>query len=400
MVDAAAQLPRSLASGTDRIPHAGDPATADASRGQPAVAAGDYARLVAGRTTAPAQTAAWVDAWSTASGHDTFIVNAGMRDATQVLLPLETVRRGPFTVARFMGGSHAAGNFPAALPGPGDLTAGELARAVRAARPDVDLLHLERLCRERNGQISPLAALPQSESPNVALAVCLDGGFEALLDRASGKRKRKKHRSQTRKFEAAGGFRRLEARTPEEVDTLLAAFFDMKAERFRRMGIADVFAPAGVRAFLRALFVDALAKKMPPFVLHGLEVGGVLRAITGSSRSGDRLICEFGAIAEDGKSSTSPGEFLFYENIREACAQGFDIYDFSVGDEPYKRLWCNIETRQFDLVIPVSAKGHVLAVAIGAATRLKRAVKRNRAVWTLVKRLRRQSAPTTPAEED
>ncbi len=32
---------------------------------------------------------------------------------------------------------------------------------------------------------------------------------DALLSRASGKRKRKKHRSQTRKFEAVGAFRRI-----------------------------------------------------------------------------------------------------------------------------------------------------------------------------------------------
>lgn len=364
------------------------------------VAAGDYPTLIAGKVVAPAQTSNWVTAWSEAANADAFIVTAGPEEGPSVILPLEVVKKGPFRIARFMGGSHAAGNFPAFHDGPGHLTAGHLAKAVRASRPDVDLVHLERLCTEMGGLPSPLAALAHTESPNIALAVCLDGGFEALLDRASGKRKRKKHRSQTRKFEAAGGIRRIEARTPEEVDELLAHFYEMKADRFRKMGIADVFAPPGVRAFFRQLFVDALAQSPPPFVLHGLEVGGKLRAITGSSRSGDRLVCEFGGIAEDDLAAASPGEFLFYENIQEACEQGFDIYDFSVGDEHYKRLWCNIEIRHFDIAVPVSVKGRFLAAGLSGVTAAKRFVKQNRVVWGLAKRLRKQTAAPATSEDD
>ena len=36
------------------------------------------------------------------------------------------------------------------------------------------------------------------------------------------------------------------------------------------------------------------------------------------------------------------------------------IFDFSVGDEPYKRLWCDIETRHIDVVAPLTAKGALL----------------------------------------
>lgn len=394
MVDASTQFSRMQMSLTERKDH-GDLSATGTNR---VVMSANYSAQIDGKTVAPAQTASWVTAWSEVSGEDTFIISAGPENGPTLTLPLEVVRKGPFRIARFMGGSHAAGNFPAFRDGPGSLTRAHLAAAVKAARPDIDLLYLERILKDLDGVTSPLAALPHSESPNVALAVCLEGGFEALLNRASGKRKRKKHRSQTRKFEAAGGFRRIEARTPDEIDNILERFFEMKAKRFRKMGIADVFAPQGVQAFFRKLFVDALFTSPPPFVLHGLEVGGTLRAVTGSSRSGDRLVCEFGAIAEDDLAFASPGEFLFYENIREACDQGFDIYDFSVGDEPYKRLWCNIETRHLDVVVPVSARGRVLAAGLSGMTALKRAIKQNRMVWALVKRLRRQTAG--PAAED
>ena len=69
--------------------------------------------------------------------------------------------------------------------------------------------------------------------------------------RTSGKRKRKKHRSQTRKFEAAGGFRRIEAQHAEtRSNALLDAFFAMKEVRFQKMGIANVFGDAEVQTLL------------------------------------------------------------------------------------------------------------------------------------------------------
>ncbi|UCI05937.1 GNAT family N-acetyltransferase [Mesorhizobium sp. B1-1-8] len=367
----------------------------------------DYAQFCASALFAPAQSAIWVRSWSTETSADIVVATLSAEGVPMLSLALEVTSLGPFRVAHFAGGRHANGNFAAAsphlLPNIDGPAIRSLFTAIRKARPDIDLVALERLLPDLDGIANPLAALANFPSPNLALAVGLSGGFDALLARASGKRKRKKHRSQTRKFEAVGSFRRVEARSREEVDRLLDAFFDMKEARFRKMGIANVFGDAQVRAFFRALFADALAEEKPSFLLHGLEVAGKLRAITGSSRSGKRLICEFGAIAEDDLAFTSPGDFLFFDNIQEACEKGFDIYDFSVGDEPYKRLWCDIETRHFEVLAPLTLKGRALAMALRQGARAKAFIKNNPTVWQLTKMLRRkaagQAAPTA-AEDD
>nr|WP_292765451.1 GNAT family N-acetyltransferase [Mesorhizobium sp.] len=279
-----------------------------------------------------------------------------------------------------------------------------LVSAIRSQRPRVDALVLERLLPDLEGLANPLGTIEHVTSPNVALAVDLNGGFEALLERASGKRKRKKRRAQLRKYEAAGGFRRIEASTTVEVDRLLDAFFAMKAGRFQKMGISNVFGDVEIQNFFRSLFRDALLEPTPPFQLHALEVGGKLRAVTASSLRGKRIICDFAAIAEDDLISTSPGEFLFFENLQAACAAGFEIYDFSVGDEPYKRQWCDIETNHFDIVLPVSPKGRLLAVALKSQASVKAYVKNNSTLWNLVKRLRQAASgkqnTESPSHED
>ena len=152
-----------------------------------------------------------------------------------------------------------------------------------------------------------------------------------------------------------------------------------------------------VQSFFRAIFADALKEPKPSFVLNALEVAGKIRAVTGSSLCGDRLICEFGAIAEDDLAGASPGEFLFFDNIQQACQDGFAVYDFSVGDEPYKRLWCDLEIRQFDVLAPLTAKGRLLAASMRQVTALKAFIKNNRFIWKLAKSFRKKAAAQAAA---
>ena len=135
-------------------------------------------------------------------------------------------------------------------------------------------------------------------------------------------------------------------------------------------------------------------------MLNALEVAGKIRAVTGSSLCGDRLICEFGAISEDDLAGASPGEFLFFDNIQQACTDGFAVYDFSVGDEPYKRLWCDLEIRQFDVLAPLTAKGRLLGASMRQVTALKAFIKNNRFIWKLAKTFRKKAAAQVAPSED
>lgn len=379
------------------------PARRTVSAGNAGVLA-EYVNFCSTALSAPAQGAQWVRHWIAETGPDAILATLSL-DGTPVLaLALEVVRSGPFRIARFMSGRHANGNFAAAnrawleAAGPGDIRT--LLAGIATARPDIDLVALERLLPELDGLPNPLACLPNFPSPNLSLAADLGGGFDDFLGRTSGKRKRKKHRSQMRKFEAVGAYRRIEAGTPQEAHAMLEAFFAMKAARFSTMGIADVFGDPAVRAFFHALFSDALKEEPPLFVLHGLDVAGKLRAVTGSSVSAKRLICEFGAIAEDDLSHASPGDFLFFENIQEACDKGFEVYDFSVGDEPYKRLWCDTEAQHFEVLAPLTLKGRMLALSLRQTTRLKAFIKNSPTIWRLTKLLRRKAAGRAGASAD
>jgi CelD/BcsL family acetyltransferase involved in cellulose biosynthesis len=352
-----------------------------------------YRALADSSPVGAAQHPIWVEAWRKTRSADLVFLQLRSAGQLRAAMPLEVQPRNGLRIARALGGSHASGNFPATAA---DFHGGNLPRGLSGSTLGIDLILIERQAPELSGRENPFATLPRVQSPNLSLAVDLQPGFEAVLDRIGRKRRLKKHRSQMRKLEAAGGYKRVEARSEAEIERLLSAFLLQKAERFQRLGIGNVF--LDMEPFLLRLFVDAAKEPNPPFVLHGLEVGGKLRAVTGSTLVADRVICEFSSIVEDELVHASPGDFLFFENIRAAADSGASVFDFSVGDELYKRGWCDLVSAQFDTIVPLTVKGHALAALLRASAAAKRRIKNNERLWQLIKRLRQgRSAP--PAEK-
>lgn len=349
----------------------------------------DYEEFCRNALHGPCQHPIWVRSWITTTGADIVIVTLSQGERPRLKLALEVVRKGPLRIARFIGGNHANGNFAAmdrqmqSL----DIKPSGLRAALRKARPDLDLVLLSRQNPRFEGYDNPLSALATMQSPNISLAIDLSGGFEAVLSRHNAPRKRKRHNYQVNRFKRRGGHRLIEASTPEEVETLMATFFRLKGASLRSQGISDPFAPPEIRAFFHMLFRKALEEGEPPFVVHAVEVNGEFAAINGQSVTRETVICEFGTYS-DTDPKASPGHFLDYSNIQQACEQGKLIYDFSVGDEDYKRSWCDIETWQFETLVPLSISGHVLALYERVRAAAVMRLKSNHELWAFAKRLR------------
>lgn len=350
-----------------------------------------YGEMATRGVAGHSQQALWIASWVETVPTDGFILTIFKNGQPLLALPLEVVQIGPLSVARFMGGSHANANFPVCATNCEGMDAKAIIRTIATVlasnRPDIDALALEQQMHALGGVTNPLAALPHQTSPNIALAVSLEDGFEGVLAKHNGKKRRKKHRYQCRKFEEAGGYRIITAQTPEETERLFEAYVDMKAIWFRKNRLPDVFAGEQIRGFFKHLFAEALKQEKPAYYMEALEVGGTLRAVSGSSRVDGRVVCEFGGIAEDDMTQFSPGEFLTFESIQTACRDGNAIYDYGVGDEHYKRLWCDQEIHHFDVVLPLTAKGHIYTGIKKPFMALKRRVKSSPGLTRLVRRL-------------
>jgi CelD/BcsL family acetyltransferase involved in cellulose biosynthesis len=67
--------------------------------------------------------------------------------------------------------------------------------------------------------------------------------------------------------------------------------------------------------------------------------------------------------------------------MRRAIDRGMIYFDFTIGDEPYKRDWSDVELELHDHLAAVSLQGQMVLLAAAGFRRLKRFIKQSPAVW-------------------
>jgi CelD/BcsL family acetyltransferase involved in cellulose biosynthesis len=338
------------------------------------------------------QQIAWVSQWQQHVNPDCFCVLARNADGLALVLTLEVLKKGPLSVAIFPGDSHANENFPAVLTdiaGTNFLDCIDSIKAiVREKRPDIDAIYLHRQVQLNDGRTNPLLPVEASTETDIALSFVLNKDFQIILDARDGSKKQKKIRRAARQLEERGGWSRQIINDPNEVKASLDRFFALKERRLAKKGISNVFAPAEVQAFFVALFYQSLLENTGEYELHILKVADQIAAIAGISRAGGRLNVEFTAV-DDSDPSLSHGDFLYFHMIGDACQRDVEIFSFGVGDEPFKRSWCNIVTPQYNTAIALTLKGSLAAKVDALKTSAKRAIKSNKRVYQFLKKMRK-----------
>lgn len=340
----------------------------------------------------------WCRAWAATHESRLLIVEGVLAGRTEMLLPLEIVRHGPVRIARFLGSRFSNINTglytdtfralasPATLRSALDQARGQFARYV-------DLFMLENMPLDWRGQAHPFSELPAVLNQNSAFQLSLFDDFDRTLTQINGKRRRKKFRQCERRLEALGGHEHVVYDSSNGACRALALFFQQKAARFEALRLPNVFRDEETQAFFRALASLPTKAESYALQLHALRIrsgseAGRIIAVAGLSRKGDHVICQFGSIDDGFAPETSPGEFLFHLMIQKLCAEGVSLFDFGIGDQAYKRSWCNIETVQHDLLWPTTLTGSAVAGLHRARANAKRSIKQNPKLYGFVQSLR------------
>lgn len=338
----------------------------------------------------------WCQAWAQAHGKPLMVLRGMFEGRTLMLLPLDIVHARGLGIARFPGGGFNnmnTGLFDPSIAAPDKARMQAFRHKLRQALSGhADLLHLDRVPLAWRGMQSPLRGIQNIESQNHAFQLNLRESFDATLSQLNAKSRKRKFRIQTRRLSELGGFEHVIAATAEDGHALLETFFRQKGQRLQAFGLPDVFAPEDVRKFLHCL-VDVPPRGADhPLSLHAIKLKGEhdghVLAVAALSRKGDHVICQFSSIDDTLCPEASPGELLFWLMIEEACRSKAAIFDFGIGDQAYKRSWCNQETVQHDLVLPISTFGRIMVPATIAMTRAKAAIKRHPAVYKAVQKWR------------
>jgi CelD/BcsL family acetyltransferase involved in cellulose biosynthesis len=373
----------------------------------------DWKRLERDPLNSLHQSLDWCRTWSAASGNPVLNIRGQIDGYVVFLLPLEIVLTNSVRIARFPGSNFSNINtglidegFAAAAD---DATADHIATTIRRLLSGrADVVALQNVPLNWRGRRSPFAALSSVANQNHSFQLPLLESFQATIAQLNAKRRRKKFRVQARRAADIGGYRHVLAATADDRHALLETFFRQKAERFATHKIPDVFHPTEIKTFFHTLLDVEDDGLDTPLELHAIclegENEGEIVAVSGLSRKGDHVICQFGSISDRLAQEASPGELLFWHMIERACQQKAAIFDFGIGDQIYKRSWCPVETIQHDIFIPVSLKGKLAAWVLMATAKAKAVIKANPRLYAWFQEMRSKtgarSRPAASTSED
>lgn len=335
----------------------------------------------------------WCKAWIATNPAPVAIVEGKIDGRTVFLLPLQIVQGPIARTGRFIASDQSNINTGVFAEDVGIVDPQALTRALKDAFGDrIDLVNLENIPLKWRGAIHPLSALGRTINHNSAFQMPLKATLQETMNQVNGKRRRKRFRQQQRLMHEIGGYEILTARPDAGAHDLLEEFFRQKTLRLRSKGLPDSFREKSVQNFFHALLdlpstENRYALQLRCVKLKGKNEGTVL-AIEGLSRKGDHIICQFRSIRNDLFTETSPGDLLLWHIMEEACETGAAILDLGIGDQRYKRSWCAMETVHYDLLVPLSVRGRIAAVAHRTKVGTKAIIKRNRAVYSLLQRFR------------
>jgi CelD/BcsL family acetyltransferase involved in cellulose biosynthesis len=333
----------------------------------------------------------WARHIGAAQGITPFIVigfDAG--GAPAMLLPLGSRAIAALKVVEFLGGKHCNFNFGiwrrdiAAT-----LTRDDVEQILSKLKTQADVLLLANQPERWQGLDNPLGLLPRRPSPSMGYSGALKADFDALMQAEVSSSTRRKIRKKGEHLAAHGPVRFARADTPDEVRRVLDTFFAQKVERMRTRGLPDVFASDDVHAFITAATTIPGGSGQAPIELYSLSVGDDIIGTFGGVCGGGRFSCMFNSIILDRYSTESPGEQILVHLVRACCERGLSRFDLGVGEARYKSLFCGEVEPLFESFLPLTPAGRLAGATARGVSWLKRVVKRNPQLRSLIETARR-----------
>jgi CelD/BcsL family acetyltransferase involved in cellulose biosynthesis len=156
-----------------------------------------------------------------------------------------------------------------------------------------------------------------------------------------------------------------------------------KAVSFARMGVANLFEIPGYADFFRAVSAEPIVH------VSRLDVGGHPGAINLGLTMRGRYYHLLASYTEDAEiARLGPGAAHLQEIVANAIRHGCTVFDFTIGDEPYKRDWCEERQTLHDHLSARTLAGHAAVALHAGKLRLKRTIKENPRLWDAFTRTR------------
>jgi CelD/BcsL family acetyltransferase involved in cellulose biosynthesis len=266
----------------------------------------------------------------------------------------------------------------------------EICRRLQSdARTRHDLVELSKMPERvggQDGQVNPLMALSTNLNPSNAYITDLIGTWSEYYDSKRSSSTRRRDRSKLKRLGEIGTVCFVTPQDRAEIERSVGMLIEQKSGSFARMGVANMFERPGWSAFFAAVATD---ERMRDLVhVSRLDVGSCWAAINlGLKFRGSyyHVLASY----DDGETSRfGAGAAHLRDLLRYSMEQGLKHFDFTIGDERYKREWSDRTLMLYDHVAAASVRGLPVSTMVPGHRRLKRFIKQNVALWSVFFRMR------------
>jgi CelD/BcsL family acetyltransferase involved in cellulose biosynthesis len=247
------------------------------------------------------------------------------------------------------------------------------------ARFRFDLVDLQKMPETAGEQPNPFLQLQVLAHPSGAYVAHLGRTWEKFYAAKRSASTRKRERRQLKHLAEHGELRYVNVEERADLERTLAALIEQKSRAFARMGVEDLFARPGYRAFYQDVATDPQTRALAH--VSRLDVGATTAATNLGLKFRDCYYLVLSSYHDGEISRFGPGRAHLNELLRHAIDSGFERFDFTVGDEPYKRDWSDTELRLYDYLAAVTFRGWVVVASKTAYRRAKRHIKQTPALW-------------------
>jgi CelD/BcsL family acetyltransferase involved in cellulose biosynthesis len=242
-----------------------------------------------------------------------------------------------------------------------------------------DVIDLQQMPETVGGQLNPFVDLEVTLHPSGAHIATLTGDWETFYAAKRSGATRKGERKKLKQMAERGEIGFADINDGIDIGQVMGVLMAQKGRALARMGVENFLARPGYRDFFLDLASDS---SLADFVHVGrTTVGDTIAATSFGLVHRDCYYLMLSSYDDGELAKFGPGRAHLHELLRRAIGRGLGYFDFTVGDESYKREWSDVALRLYDHTAAATLAGVPAAATMLGYRRAKRLIKQTPALW-------------------
>jgi CelD/BcsL family acetyltransferase involved in cellulose biosynthesis len=339
------------------------------------------------------QTHEWLENWFLHVGENNgvkpcFVSVLDPEDRPLYFFPFAIERRRGADILSWLGGSLSDYGAPIIGSGATEEHHGrfdEIWAEILKCLPRIDLIWLTRIPARVEDRPNPLCLLKKYRYHSSAHFVELDGSWDDFYQRHAGARTRSTDRRKQRRLSESGDVSCVIAGAEDRpsFERITRAMISQKQSRYREIRAPNILSQARYRGVFTDL-TDQL-EKSGMIQVSCLTLDEKIITAHWGMVYGNRFYYYMPSFETGPWTRFSPGRLLLFFLFQWCLEHKITIFDFTVGDEAYKKDWCDEELPLYQYLCARSGKGRLFRTYSAARVFLLN----NKYVLSAVRKIRR-----------